>query len=93
MPAPEWPAVHDRVGLAPLDQVHRDDDRGILLLAQGHRGVLVHADDLGRVDDRDVGREIAGESADGGLVSDEDHPVLRVRSGVIEGAGTTSAGP
>ena len=37
---------HDRVGLAALDEVHRDEDRGVLLLAERQRGVLVHADDL-----------------------------------------------
>ena len=37
---------HDRVGLAAPDEVGGDQDRGVLLLAQRQRRVLVHADDL-----------------------------------------------
>ena len=77
---------HDRVGLAALDEVDGDEDRRVLLLAQGQRGMLVHPDDLAGVDDRDVGREVAGDAADRRLVTDEDHPVLGVRPGVVEGA-------
>ena len=40
----------DGVGVAPPDEVHGDEDRGVLLLAQGHRGMLVHLDDLRGVD-------------------------------------------
>ena len=79
---------HDRVGLAALDQVDRDEDRRVLLLAQGERRVLVHADDLAGVDDRDVRRQRPPASAaDDRLVADEDDPVLGVRPGVVEGAG------
>ena len=87
IPAPVWPAVTTRVGLAALHEVGRDEDRRVLLLAERHRRVLVHPDDLGGVDDRDVGRELAGDRADRRLVADEDHPVLGVGAGVIEGAG------
>ena len=38
-------------------------------------------------DDRDVGREVAGDAPDDRLVADQDDPVLGVRPGVIEGAG------
>ena len=76
----------DGIGLAAPDQVDRDEDRRVLLLAQGERRVLVHADDLAGGDDRDVGRQVAGDAADDGLVADEDEPVVRVRSGVVEGA-------
>ena len=51
------PGGHHGVRLAALDQVHRDEDRGVLLLAHGERRMLVHADDLGGVDDRDVRRQ------------------------------------
>ena len=77
---------HDRVRLTTLDEVDPDDDRRVLLLAQGEGRVLVHADDLAGVDDRDVGRQRATEGADDRLVPDEDHAVLRVGSGMIERA-------
>ena len=54
---------HDRVGFAALDEVDRDDDRGVLLLAQGERGMLVHADDLAGLDDRHVGRQARRRSS------------------------------
>ena len=53
---------HDRVRLAVLDQVDRDEDRRVLLLAEGQRRMLVHPDDLAGMDDRDVGRELAGDA-------------------------------
>ena len=40
-----------------------------------------------RVDDPDVGRQLAGEAADGRLVADEDDRVARVAPGEVEGAG------
>ena len=73
------PGGDDGVGLAALDQVDRHEDRGILLLAQGQRGMLVHADDLGGLDDRDVVPAAAGEGGDDRLVADEDQPVGGVR--------------
>ncbi len=36
----------DRVGFATPDELHRDEDGRVLLLAQGERGMLVHGDDL-----------------------------------------------
>ena len=55
---------HDRVGLAAPDEVGGDEDRRVLLLAQRQRRVLVHPDDLARVDDPDVRRQVAGDAAD-----------------------------
>ena len=78
---------HDRVGFAALDEVDRDDDRRVLLLTKGERGMLVHADDLAGLDDRDVGRQHAPDRADDRLVADEDEPVLGVGASVIERAG------
>jgi hypothetical protein len=78
---------HDGIGLAVLDEVHRDEDRRVLLLAQGEGRVFVHADDLTGRHDRDVGRKVSGDGADGRLVTDEDDPVLGMGPGVIEGAG------
>ncbi len=77
----------DGIGLTAADEVHRDEDRGVLLLAQGQGRMLVHADDLGGGHDRDVGREVRGETADDGLVADEDQVVGGMRSGEVEGAG------
>ena len=76
---------HDRVGLAVLDQVDRDEDRRVLLLAQRQRRMLVHADDLGRMDDRDVRGKRPGDAADCRLVADQDHPVGGICPGVVEG--------
>ena len=45
-PGPGVAGGDDGVGLAAPDQVHGDEDRRVLLLAQGERRVLVHADDL-----------------------------------------------
>ena len=56
---------HDRVGLAVADELRRDEDRRVLLLAQRERRVLVHADDGSGVDDADVGGQRAGDRADG----------------------------
>ena len=39
---------HDSVGLAAPDEIGSDEDRGVLLLAQGEGRVLVHLDDLAR---------------------------------------------
>ena len=47
--------------------------------------MLVHPDDLGRVDDLDVRRQGAGERTDRRLVAYEEDPVLGVGSGVVEG--------
>ena len=57
---------HDRVGLAPPDEVHGDQDRGVLLLAQREGRMLVHPDDLRGVDHRDVRRvePVAGDGRD-----------------------------
>ena len=48
--------------------------------------MLVHPDDLGRVDDLDVRRQLAGDRSDRGLVTDEEDLVLGVGAGVVEGA-------
>ena len=45
---------HDGVGLAAPDEIGGDEDRGVLLLAQGEGRMLVHLDDLRGVDDRHV---------------------------------------
>ena len=47
----------DGIGFAVLHEVRRDEDARVLLLAQGQRRMLVHADDLAGVDDPDVVRE------------------------------------
>ena len=77
---------HDRVGLALPDEVRGDEDRRVLLLAQGHRRVLVHADDLGRVDDADVRGARRREALDRGGVADEDDGVVGMRVRVGDGA-------
>ncbi len=79
---------HDGVGLAAPDEVGGDEDRGVLLLAQGEGRMLVHLDDLRGVDDRHVrsGQRRAGDLHDRGPVADEDHVVRRVLRGVAEGA-------
>jgi hypothetical protein len=70
---------HDRVRPAVPDEVAADDDRRVLLLAQGERRVLVHLDDLARRDDVDVGRERAGGGCrDARRVADEEDAILRV---------------
>ena len=48
--------------------------------------MLVHSDDLGRMDDLDVMREVAGDRSDRGLVTYEEDLVLGVGAGVVEGA-------
>ena len=57
IPAPVWPAVTTASASPSLDEVRRDEDRGVLLLAQGERRVLVHPDDLAGMHDRDVRRQ------------------------------------
>jgi hypothetical protein len=77
---------HDGIRLTVPNQVHRDQDRGVLLLAQGERRVLVHRDDLRGVDDRDVGRHRPADGPDGRLVADQDQPIVGMAPGVIKGA-------
>ena len=77
----------DRVRLAAPDEVHGDQDRGVLLLAQGEGRMLVHADDLGRGHDRDVGGQVRRDPTDDGLVTDQDDLVGGVAQRMIDGAG------
>jgi len=85
VPASHAWAGHDRVGLAPPDEVHGDQDRAVLLLAQREGRVLVHADDLGRRHDRDVGREVRRQVGDHRRVADQQQPVSGVLDRIGEG--------
>ena len=91
MPAPVWPAV-TTASASPLHEVGGDEDRGALLLAQGESRVLVHPDDLRRVDDAHVGGR-GGEAFDDAVVADEEDRVLGVRAGVGDGARDDLGGP
>jgi hypothetical protein len=75
------------VGLAAADELAGDEDRGVLLLPQRERRVLVHLDDLAGRDDRDVRRQLTGRRPDRGLGADEEDMVLGMRTGVVEGPG------
>ena len=57
---------------------------GVLLLAQGQRGVLVHADDRSGVDDADVVGKLAGDASDRVGVADEDQLDVGVGAGVVD---------
>ena len=48
--------------------------------------MLVHLDDLRGVDDRDVGRQRAGDPAERRLVADQDQPVVGMGAGEVEDA-------
>jgi hypothetical protein len=48
--------------------------------------MLVHPDDLRRVDDLDVRRKVTGERTNRRLVTYEQDPILGVGAGVVEGA-------
>ena len=78
---------HDRVGLAALDEVHRDEDRRVLLLAQGERRDARPCRSPAR---RGRSRRWPAASpaiaADRRLVADEDDPVVGMAPGVVEGA-------
>ena len=76
----------DGVGATVADEVDRHEDRGVLLLAQGQRRMLVHAHDLAGGDDRHVRRQLARDGPDDRLVADQDDLVSRVRPGVVDGA-------
>jgi hypothetical protein len=75
------------VGPAALHQVAGDEDRGILLLAERERRMLVHLDDLAGGLDRHVGRKgDPGHGRDPLGHADEDHLVVGILGGVEEGA-------
>ena len=80
------PGGHDRVGLPAPDEVRGDEDRGVLLLAQGERGLLVHVHDLGGVDGADVRGAVAQVRRENLVGADEDDGVLGMGSRVGEGA-------
>jgi len=49
--------------------------------------MLVHPDDLARVDDLDVRRERAGDALDRRLIADENDPILGMGERVVERSG------
>ena len=78
---------HHGVRASVPDEVTRDGDRRVLLLAQGEGGMLVHLDDLARRDDLDVRRQLARDLRDPRAVTHEEDVVLGMGPGVIESAG------
>ena len=61
----------DRVTLAVTQQVECDRHGSILLAAGRRAGVIVHGDDLARVNDRQLGLLVAQAGLDGGALADE----------------------
>ena len=93
-PAPVWPAVTTASASPRLTRSIATRIDAVLLLAQGERRVLVHADDLARVDDRDVRR--AASPAMPRMTASSPTRITR-SSGCARAwsraPGTTSAGP
>ena len=61
----------DRIALAVTQQVERDRHGSILLAAGRRAGVIVHGDDLARVNDLELGLLVAQTGLDGGALADE----------------------
>ena len=61
----------DRIALAVTQQVERDRHGSILLAAGRRAGVIVHGDDLARVNDLELGLLVAQAGLDGGALTDE----------------------
>ena len=77
MPAPVWPAVTTASASPRWTRSSRDEDRGVLLLAERERRMLVHLDDLrSRATNEMLGGRRPGDRADARRVADEDHLVV-----------------
>ena len=61
----------DRIALAVTQQVECDRHGSILLAAGRRTGVIVHGDDLARVNDLQLGLLVAQAGLDGGALADE----------------------
>ena len=61
----------DRITLAVTQQVECDRHGSILLAAGRRAGVIVHGDDLARVNDLELGLLVAQAGLDGGALADE----------------------
>jgi len=85
---PGVPGADDGVGAAPLDELAGDEDRGVLLVAEGPRRMLVHLDDLaGGLDGHVAGQAARGEGRDPVRVADQDQLVVGCLAGVEQRAG------